>query len=62
MSARRLGGNEHASVINRLFHTVRGRFAVVGNIRPDTENIRFGKRREGIRDHLLDKRQSSFIA
>ncbi len=55
-------GNKRASVVNRLFYAVGGVFAVIGNVRPDVENIRFGKRRESITAHRLDERQSSFIA
>jgi hypothetical protein len=37
-------------------------FAVIGNVTPDVKNIRFGKRRESVNAHRLDKRQTSFIA
>ena len=55
-------GNRRASVVNRLFYAPGGVFAVIGNVTPDVKNIRFGKRRESINAHRLDKRQSSFIA
>ena len=48
--------------ILRLFYAVGGVLVVTGNVRPDVENIRFGKRRERINAHRLDKRQPSFIA
>jgi len=62
MAAHGRFGNKRASVVNRLFYAVGGVFAVIGNVTPDVKNIRFGKRRESINAHRLDKRQSSFIA
>ena len=61
MAARGGLGNQRASVINRLFYAVGGVFAVIGNVTPDVKNVGFGKRRESINAHRLDKRQSSFI-
>jgi hypothetical protein len=55
-------GNQRASVVNRLFYAFGGVFAVIGNVAPDVNNIRLGKRRESINAYRLDKRQSSFIA
>ena len=55
-------GNQRASIVNRLFYAVGGIFTVIGNVTPDVKNICFGKRRESINAHRLDKRQSSFIA
>ena len=62
MAAHGRVGNKRASVVNRLLYAVGGVFAVIGNVRPDVENIRLGKRRESISAHRFDKRQSSFIA
>src|SRR4051812_2469992 len=61
MAAHGRVGKEFASVENRLFHAVGGFLVVVCNVRPNIENIRFGKRRKSIAAHRLDKRQSSFI-
>ena len=55
-------GNKRASVLDRSLYAVGGVFIVIGNVRPDIENIRFGKRRKNINAHRLDERQSSFIA
>jgi hypothetical protein len=62
MAAQRGLDNQRASVKDRSFYTVRGGLVVLGNIRPDVEDIGFGKRRENIRVHCLDKRHSVFIA
>ena len=36
-------GNERAGVVNRLFYAVGGLLILVGNVRPDVENICFGQ-------------------
>lgn len=38
-------GDESASIINRLLYPVGGIFAVLGNVRPDVKDVRFGKGR-----------------
>jgi hypothetical protein len=62
MAAHGRFGNKRTSVVNRLFYAVGGALVVTGNVRPDVKNICFGKRRERINAHRLDKRQPSFIA
>ena len=49
MAAHGSFGNKGASVVNRLFYAVGSVFAVIGYVRPDVENIRFGKGRESIK-------------
>jgi hypothetical protein len=61
-TAHGLGGDKFARIVNRLLNTIGGVFAVIGNVGPDIKNIRFGKRRQNVSVHFLDKRQSSFIA
>src|SRR5580698_9194863 len=55
-------GDKRASGIDRLFNAVGGVFVIIGDIRPDVENIGFGKRRESITGHRLAERLSSFSA
>jgi hypothetical protein len=62
MAAHGSPGNKGARVIDCSFYAVGGVFAVIGNVTPDIKDIGFGKRRESISAHRLDKRQSSFIA
>ena len=65
MAAQGAFGKKGASVVNRLFDAAGGVLAVLRDVRPDVENIGFGKRRERVTAHRLGKRsccQLSFIA
>jgi len=55
-------GDKRAAVEDCFFYEVGGYFAVLGDVRPNVKDIRFGKRRKNIRAHRLDTRYSSFIA
>ena len=61
MAAHGRFGKKRTSGLDRPFDAVGGAFAVIGNVRPDVKNIRFGERRKNINAHRLDKRQLSFI-
>ena len=50
------------SIVNRLFYAVGGVLIVIGNVRPDVENVGFRERRQNVGDHRLAARQSSFSA
>src|SRR5271154_3214690 len=53
MAPQRSVGGRCASVEDRLFYAVRSAFVVFGNVCPDIENIRFGKRCKNIEAHRL---------
>ncbi len=54
--------NQGAGVKDRLFYAVSSDFVVLGDVRPNVEEVRFGKRGEDKGVHCLAVRQSSFIA
>ena len=62
MAAHGCFGNKGASVKNCFFYAGGGGFAVLRNVSPNVENIRFGERGKSVIAHRLDKRKSSFIA
>lgn len=37
-------GDKGASIVDRLFYAIGGVFVVIGDVRPNIENIRFGER------------------
>lgn len=58
VAAQRAVSEERTSIIDRLFYTVGGVLAVLGNVRPNIENIRSSERRENVTTHPRGKRPS----
>jgi hypothetical protein len=58
MSEQRISGQRRAIIVDRLLNTVRGAHAISGDIRPNLENIRFGKASKSVAAHpgKLDER------
>jgi len=64
MAAQVSFGEKGASIVSRLFYAISGIFAIRGDLRPNVENVGFGKRRKRVTAHLLverSSRQASFM-